>query len=71
MAGVDNFILDLTIVLGASAVGGFIANRLRQPVLLGYLVCGLAIGPYGLELIDQIEEIKSLAEIGVIFLLFA
>ncbi len=71
MAGVDNYILDLTLALAASAVGGFIANRLRQPVLLGYLVCGLAIGPYGLGLINQTEEIKSLAEIGVVFLLFA
>jgi CPA2 family monovalent cation:H+ antiporter-2 len=33
--GSEKFILDLTLVLGASAVGGFIANRLRQPVLLG------------------------------------
>lgn len=71
MAEVDTFILDLTIVLASSAVGGFVANRLRQPVLLGYLVCGLAIGPFGLRLISQIEEIKSLAEIGVAFLLFA
>ena len=71
MAKVDTFILDLTIVLASSALGGFIANRLRQPVLLGYLVCGLAIGPFGLGLIGQIEQIKSLAEIGVAFLLFA
>lgn len=71
MAGIDTFILDLTIVLGSSAIGGFIANRFRQPVLLGYLACGLAIGPFGLKLISQTEEIKSLAEIGVAFLLFA
>ena len=71
MAEVNTFILDLTIVLASSAVGGFVANRLRQPVLLGYLFCGLAIGPFGLGLIGQIEEIKSLAEVGVAFLLFA
>lgn len=71
MAGVNTFILDLTIVLASSAVGGFVANRLRQPVLLGYLFCGLAIGPFGLGLISQIEQIKSLAEVGVAFLLFA
>ncbi|MEM8723685.1 MAG: cation:proton antiporter [Cyanobacteria bacterium P01_G01_bin.39] len=65
------FIIDITTVLGASAISGFIAHRFRQPVLLGYLACGLIIGPFGLRLIGQIEEIKSLAEIGVAFLLFA
>ncbi len=67
----NTFIIDLTTVLGASALSGYIANRLRQPVLLGYLVCGLVIGPFGLGQIAQIEDIKALAEIGVAFLLFA
>ncbi len=72
MAGANyTFIIDITTVLGASALGGFIAYRLRQPVLLGYLVSGLVIGPFGLGLISQIEDIKALAEIGVAFLLFA
>ncbi len=65
------FVFDITIVLGSSALAGFVAHRLRQPVLLGYLVAGLLIGPFGLGQIAQIEEIKSLAEIGVAFLLFA
>ena len=65
------FVFDITLVLGASALGGFIAHNLRQPVLLGYLVAGLVIGPFGLGKITQLEEIKSLAEIGVAFLLFA
>lgn len=65
------FVVDITTVLGASALGGFIAHRLRQPVLLGYLVSGLIIGPFGFGQISQIEEIKALAEIGVAFLLFA
>ena len=72
MAGVNHaFVFDITLVLGSSAIGGFLVNRLRQPVLLGYLVAGLIIGPFGLGQITQIEEIKSLAEIGVAFLLFA
>ncbi|MEL6438735.1 MAG: cation:proton antiporter [Cyanobacteria bacterium J06621_8] len=72
MAGVNHtFVLDITTVLGASAFGGFVAHRFRQPVLLGYLVCGLIIGPFGFGQISQIDEIKSLAEIGVAFLLFA
>ena len=72
MAGTNHtFVYDITLVLGSSALGGFIAHRLRQPVLLGYLTAGLIIGPFGLGQINQLEEIKSLAEIGVAFLLFA
>ncbi|VEP13717.1 Kef-type K+ transport system, predicted NAD-binding component [Hyella patelloides LEGE 07179] len=71
MAKVDNFIIDLTIVLSSSAVGGFITNRLKQPVLLGYLFSGLIIGPFGLGLISNVDDIKSLAEIGVALLLFS
>jgi monovalent cation:H+ antiporter-2, CPA2 family len=71
MAAASPFILDLATVLGASAVGGFIANRLRQPVLLGYLVSGLLVGPSGFALLDATDKIKPFAEIGVTFLLFA
>jgi monovalent cation:H+ antiporter-2, CPA2 family len=72
MAGVaSTFILDLTSVLGASALGGYLANRLKQPVLLGYLASGLIIGPFGLKLLREVDQIKPLAEIGVAFLLFA
>ncbi|WP_071518357.1 cation:proton antiporter [Geitlerinema sp. PCC 9228] len=70
MASEPHFILDITTVLGASALGGYIANRLRQPVLLGYLASGLLVGPFGFRLLNDVEQIKSLAEIGVAFLLF-
>ena len=69
-----SLILDFTTVLGASALGGYIANKLRQPVLLGYLASGLIIGPFspfGLKLLNDVDLIKSLAEFGVAFLLFA
>ena len=70
MANVDSFIIDLTVVLGASVVGGFITNRLKQPLLIGYLLSGFIIGPFGFGLISNVEDIKSLAEIGVALLLF-
>ncbi|MDB9528093.1 cation:proton antiporter [Oscillatoria sp. CS-180] len=71
MAAGHQFVLDLTIALGASAVSGFIAHRLRQPALLGYLAAGLLIGPSGFGLLNDVEQIEELAEIGVAFLLFA
>jgi len=71
MAANPDFILDLTVALGASALGGYLAHRLRQPTLLGYLATGLIIGPSGLGLLDDAAKIQSLAEIGIAFLLFA
>ncbi|MEL7358439.1 MAG: cation:proton antiporter [Cyanobacteria bacterium J06560_6] len=71
MAAELGFTVDLMKVLGAAAVGGYSANRLQQPVLLGYLVSGLVIGPLGLQLIDDVNSIQELAKIGVAFLLFA
>ena len=66
-----SLIVDFTTVLGASALGGYIANKLRQPVLLGYLASGLIVGPFGLKLLNDDNLIKALAEFGVAFLLFA
>ncbi|MDY6940642.1 MAG: cation:proton antiporter [Cyanobacteriota bacterium] len=71
MAAEHEFIVDLTTALGASALGGYVANRLRQPVLLGYLASGLIVGPFGFSLFNDVDRIKALAEIGVAFLLFA
>lgn len=71
MAAGHNFILDLTLALGASAVGGYVAHRFKQPALLGYLGTGLLVGPYGFKLLQDVEQIQALAEVGVAFLLFA
>jgi len=70
MAAQSDFILDLTLALGCSALGGYLANRVRQPALLGYLATGLVIGPYGLGLLRDVDQIEALAQIGIAFLLF-
>jgi len=62
---------DLGIVIVASALGGLLAAALHQPVLLGYLAGGSAIGPGGLRLIGQFIQIETLAAFGATFLLFA
>ena len=71
MASELGFTIDLMLVLGAAAAGGYTVSRLGQPVLLGYLGSGLVIGPLGLNLIRDTANIQELAEIGVAFLLFA
>lgn len=64
-------VTDLGVVIVASALGGLLASALRQPILLGYLLGGSAIGPGGAHLIGQFIQIETLAAFGATFLLFA
>jgi len=61
---------DVVVVLLAALAGGFLANRLKLPVLLGYLIAGMIVSPYSLGLVQDIAAIENLANIGVIMLLF-
>lgn len=62
--------LDLIIVFAVAIAGGMLARQLRLPIILGYLVGGIAVGPYGFSLVHDLESINTLATIGVILLLF-
>ncbi len=64
-------ILNLAIAVGAALLGGAIAVRLRQPAVVGYLLAGVAIGPFTPGFAGDVEQIAILAEIGVVLLLFA
>ncbi|AFY65534.1 cation:proton antiporter [Geitlerinema sp. PCC 7407] len=64
-------IVDLVLVLAAAAGGGILAALLKQPVILGYLVAGMIVGPAGLGLIKELVQVETLAQFGVAFLLFA
>ncbi|QLE54865.1 cation:proton antiporter [Nostoc sp. TCL26-01] len=64
-------IVDLVLVLGVAACGGLFAALLKQPVLLGYLIGGMVVGPAGLGLIKEVVQVETLAQFGVAFLLFA
>ena len=61
---------DLLILLVASVPIAFIFHRLRLPVIVGFMITGVLIGPYGLRLIRNGEGIELMAEIGVALLLF-
>ncbi|MUH01641.1 sodium:calcium exchanger [Scytonema sp. UIC 10036] len=64
-------IVDLVSVFAVAACGGLLAALLRQPVLLGYLIGGIVVGPTGLGLIKEVIQVETLAQFGVAFLLFA
>ncbi|MEQ1592136.1 MAG: monovalent cation:proton antiporter-2 (CPA2) family protein [Thiobacillaceae bacterium] len=64
--------LQLVLILLAVAVlVAAIARAFRLPTLLGYLVTGIAIGPYALGWIPDSQEARYLAEFGVVFLMFS
>lgn len=64
-------IVDLVTVLAAASFGGLLAAGLRLPVILGYLLGGIVVGPTGLGLIKELIQVETLAQFGVAFLLFA
>ncbi|MDH3872239.1 MAG: monovalent cation:proton antiporter-2 (CPA2) family protein, partial [Gammaproteobacteria bacterium] len=65
-----NYLIDVLALLGAAVVAVPLFQRLGLGSVLGYLVAGVLVGPWGLGIIDQVDEIRHLAEFGVVFLLF-
>ncbi|PSU49915.1 glutathione-regulated potassium-efflux system protein KefB [Photobacterium frigidiphilum] len=66
-----NDVLSVTVVfLAAAVVAVPIAQRLGLGSVLGYLIAGIAIGPWGLGLISDVEAILHFSEFGVVLLLF-
>jgi CPA2 family monovalent cation:H+ antiporter-2 len=64
--------LELTLLLLAAAVLGVVAFRMMHlPPMLGYLVVGIVIGPFALGLAEDNETTHTLAEFGVVFLMFS
>ncbi|MBL7138732.1 MAG: cation:proton antiporter [Bacteroidales bacterium] len=61
---------DIVIILGLSVLIILLFHRFKIPSILGFLLTGIIIGPYGLSLIKASHEVELMAEIGVIFLLF-
>lgn len=73
MNHVPALIKDLALILGAAGVITLFFKRLKQPVVLGYIIAGLFVGPNFrlFPTITDLEGIKIWGEIGVVFLLFA
>ncbi|MEC4668975.1 MAG: cation:proton antiporter [Nitrospirota bacterium] len=61
---------DLLVIFVISIAVVFLFHQFRLPSIAGFLVAGSLIGPYGLNLISDLEVVQVLAEIGVILLLF-
>jgi CPA2 family monovalent cation:H+ antiporter-2 len=66
-----HILTDLIIILSVSAVVLFISTRLKLPSIVGFLIAGILVGPFGVELISTDEEVHEMAEIGILLLLFS
>ena len=67
---IDGHLSDVIIILAAAVAAQVALQRIKRSPVLGYLVAGAVLGPYGLHLIDDLESVRAIAEFGVVFLLF-
>lgn len=65
----DPFV-TIAILVAAALFGGLVAHRLRQPLILGYLVIGIVVGPHATGLVDNLEIVEMAATMGVALLMF-
>lgn len=63
-------LINITLALVVAFMGGMIARRVGLPTIVGYLLTGMAIGPFTPGFVGDIATINQLAELGVIFLMF-
>jgi Kef-type K+ transport system membrane component KefB len=66
----NHVVFDLAICIVAAWIFGVVAQALRQPLLLAYLIAGITVGPVGLKLVSARESIETISAIGLILLLF-
>lgn len=68
-----DFIQDLAVIMLIAGMVTVLFHRLKQPVVLGYIIAGVIIGPHTppFALIKEEQTIRTLSELGVVFLLFA
>jgi len=63
-------IINIVVALVVAFIGGIVARRLGLPTIVGYLLAGIAIGPFTPGFVGDTDTISQLAELGVIFLMF-
>ena len=65
-----DYIADILILLAVAIITVPIFQKLGLGAVLGYLFAGVVVGPWGLGYINKVDEIRHIAEFGVVFLLF-
>src|SRR6476469_1835168 len=67
-----SFLQNLAVVLCVAAVATVVFQRLRQPVVFGYLLAGMIVGPHiAIPLVADLPTVRAISELGVILLMFS
>jgi CPA2 family monovalent cation:H+ antiporter-2 len=67
---VEEFLKSLVVIFGLSAFIVYLLHKVKLPSIVGFLLSGIIIGPYGIGLVKDVQVIEIFAEIGIILLLF-
>ena len=73
MAELPELVKDLALILVVAGIVTLLFKRLKQPLVLGYIVAGFLVSPqmpYTMSVMDR-DNVQTWADIGVIFLLFS
>jgi CPA2 family monovalent cation:H+ antiporter-2 len=65
------FLRDLAVVFGCAAPLVYLFHRFKQSPIVGFVITGTLVGPYGFSLIRDVENVHTLATVGVMILLFS
>ncbi len=66
----DPNLIAIAVVFSVALLCGLVLMRIRQPAIVGYILAGVILGPSGFGIISETEAAKTLAELGVLLLLF-
>ncbi|MBI5871928.1 cation:proton antiporter [archaeon] len=66
----SSFVVDTVFLVLIATFLAYIARLIKQPLIVAYLIAGIVLGPIGLGLVKDEMTIRSIARIGIIFLLF-
>jgi glutathione-regulated potassium-efflux system ancillary protein KefC len=66
----NDFLVQASLYFASAVIAVMLSHRLGLGSVAGYLLAGIAIGPWGFQLVDTVDHIRAFAELGVVFLLF-
>lgn len=66
----ERFIVDLSVLMVGAAILSFLSVLLKQPIIIGYIACGVILGPQGIGWVKHAEFIETISHIGITLLLF-